>query len=216
MGRQPLEADIDIDCQGSQITTHDPSPAVLGRDDRLHGCAYSTRPAASETVAARGPAVVVFPPMEAPTLERTQRVSCAVAAVVAALSWGCSRTIEEDKPRELVEHRLEPCRQWCTPMLSSECGARPEDRAFRTVDECVESCADVKGGWEWARQEDGTDACAEEWFMAADCMDALSCEEQRDYFWTLPATDHDYPCKAELDAKRHCFYSTPNIEREED
>jgi hypothetical protein len=29
----------------------------------------------------------------------------------------------------------------------------------------------------WGLQEDGTDACADEWFAVADCFDGLSCDE---------------------------------------
>jgi len=132
--------------------------------------------------------------------------------------WGCGRTIEDDEPPELVEHRIEPCRQWCTPYMSPQCGARPEDYSFRSVDECVEDCAAAEpdGGWEWALQADGTDACADEWFIVAECVDALTCEEQRDLFMTIPAIDHEWPCKSELDARAACFYSTPSLDRIED
>lgn len=103
------------------------------------------------------------------------RAASRALATVLVLLAGCNRTIEEDESRELVESRLAPCRQWCEAMLSPECGVRPEERHGRTVDECVEDCAAVEpGGWYWARQEDGTDACAEEWLVAARCIDALT------------------------------------------
>lgn len=146
---------------------------------------------------------------------RSQQLAIGMV-VVAAMSIACGRTIEEEAPRELVEHRMEPCRTWCSAQLSPECGANLEDQAFGTVDECVEDCAAVEpGGWEWARQEDGNDACAQEWFAVADCMDALTCEEQRSYFTRVPASDLDYPCKDELTAKRGCFNSTPSLEKED-
>ena len=153
-------------------------------------------------------------------MERAQRVRwVAAAAVVAAvmLPWGCSRAIEEEEPPVLIEHRIEPCRKWCEPMLSAECGRAADDRPFPTVDACVETCAAAEpGGWEWARQADGTDACAEEWFVVADCMDALTCEEQRFFFREKTPGLEDYPCKEELDARRHCFNSTPSLEKVED
>jgi len=140
----------------------------------------------------------------------------AMGAVVVLLSGGCGRTIEDEDPPELVEHRVEPCRTWCSAQLDLECGARPGDRAFRTVDECVESCAAAEpGGWEWARQEDGTDACAEEWFVMAECMGALTCEDQRSFFQRV-SSDWDYPCKEEIKAKQRCWNSTPSTEKEDE
>lgn len=135
--------------------------------------------------------------------------------MVITVPTACSRTIDEDPPPILVESRLEPCRARCEIQLHPECGARPEDHPFRSVDECVESCADVRGGWWWARQEDGTDACAEEWIAATDCLVSLTCEEQHEFFTNIPAIDPDYPCKDESDAKMRCFDSTPSLEKNE-
>lgn len=148
-------------------------------------------------------------------MDRSQRIGPIARAAVAlwvGLASSCSRTIEEDDPPVLVEHRIEPCRQWCEPMLSRECGRVDEPRPYATIDECIETCAAAEpGGWDWGRQEDGTDACAEEWFLVADCMDALTCEEQRSYF-RRPWGTEDYPCKEELDARSHCFESTPSLD----
>lgn len=150
-------------------------------------------------------------PTQRPPSRRRFTVAVAVAI---SFSTACSRTIDEEDPPSLVESRLEPCRARCEIQLHPECGARPEDHPFRTVDECVESCADVRGGWWWALQGDGTDACAEEWIAAADCLVALSCEEQHEFFTNIPALDPDYPCKEESDAKMRCFDSTPSLEKE--
>ncbi|MCX4247396.1 hypothetical protein [Paraliomyxa miuraensis] len=131
------------------------------------------------------------------------------AATFVLLCWSCGRTIEEDPPRELVEHRIEPCTQWCTNQLDPECGAIIEDQAWRAVDDCMEDCAAVEPeyAWPWGRQPDGTDACAEEWFAAADCIDALTCEERRTYFrWIGPDPRPDHLCKEQLDARRRCYY----------
>lgn len=133
-----------------------------------------------------------------------------------AFPTACSRTIEEEDPPTLVASRLEPCRARCEIQLHPECGARPEDHPFRTVDECVESCADIRGGWSWALQEDGTDACAEEWNGEVECLVALTCEEQHEFFTRIPATGLDYPCTDANDVKMHCFWSTPSLEKVED
>ena len=143
------------------------------------------------------------------------RRSATTLAAAVLLALACSRTIEEDEPLELVESRIEPCRDRCTVMLDPECGARPEDIEFDTVDECVESCAALESGWMWARQPDGTDACAGEWIALATCLVELSCEDQR-WFWRRNLVNgEDYPCKAEEQAQAHCFYSTPSLDRTE-
>lgn len=141
-------------------------------------------------------------------------IALAVALLVSA---ACGRTIEDDEPRELAEHRIEPCRTWCSAAMSPECG-NPQDITWQTVDECTEDCAAAEpGGWSWGLQEDGTDACAEEWYAVADCMALLTCEQQHYFFNTPPvlwATDH--PCHEELAARQLCFNSTPSLDRPED
>ena len=130
-----------------------------------------------------------------------------VATVLVA--WSCGRTIEEDELRELVEHRIEPCTQWCTAMQSPDCGRVDEGQPFHTADECVDDCASLEGEyeWSWAPQPDGTDACTEEWYAVAACMDELTCEEQRAYF-RRPPDANELPCMAELESRRHCFNAT--------
>ena len=145
------------------------------------------------------------------------RRSATTLAAAVLLALACSRTIEEDEPPELVESRIEPCHGMCTMWLDPECGDRPEDHAsYRTVDECAESCAAAEdNAWHWAHQEDGTDACAEEWIAIHDCLIASSCEDRREFFLEIPALDLDYPCKAEEHARDHCFYSTPSLDKVE-
>jgi len=139
-------------------------------------------------------------------MERTPRfVTATAAAMTLLLSSSCGRTIEEEAHRELVEHRIEPCRQFCMAMQSPDCG-RTDEVPLRTVDECVEDCADADpgNGFEWGQQEDGTDACVTEWLAASTCMDALTCEEQRAYFRRTTAIPDDWPCKDEWDVRRDC------------
>ena len=151
-----------------------------------------------------------------PRRRRRFAIAAKVAAMAITFPTACSRTIEQEDPPVLSETRIEPCRARCTIHLDPECGANPEDLAFRTVDECVESCAAAEpGGWGWALQEDGTDACAEEWIAAVECLVALTCEEQHEFFTNIPAIDPDYPCKEESDAKRRCFDSTPSLDKRE-
>jgi hypothetical protein len=126
------------------------------------------------------------------------------AAFLAA--WSCGRTIKEEELRELVEYRIEPCRKWCDAMQSPDCGRIDEPQPFETAEECLEDCAAVDSvyGWDWAPQPDGTDACAVEWYSVANCMDGLTCEEQRAYF-RRPVDDTEYPCMTEIEARQLCF-----------
>lgn len=137
-------------------------------------------------------------------------------AIVLLVLASCGRTIQEDPPRDLVEHRIEPCTQWCTAQFSPECG-RIDEQAYRSAQECAEDCAAVSPvyAWDWARRADGTDACVDEWIAAAACIDALTCTEQRAFF-RRPGTSTDYPCKEELEAKRACFRTTPGLEPTDD
>jgi hypothetical protein len=130
----------------------------------------------------------------------------ALAVVVAVLgSWSCGRTIEEDEPRAVVDHRLESCGAFCSAMLSPDCGIVFEPRPFESVEECTEDCAalDSSNNWDWAPQADGTDACAEEVVVAHECIAGLTCEGQRAYFRRLGTAD-EFPCKAEVDEKMDC------------
>jgi hypothetical protein len=145
-----------------------------------------------------------------------ERLAAATATLAVLLIASCSRTIEEDEPVELIEHRVEPCRSWCEPMLSPDCGREPGNIPYPSVDECIEACAANPGGWEWARLDDGTDACAEEWFAIADCFDGLTCEEHLSFFRRdTGAYPPGYPCTDEIEARRHCFISTPSLDNPE-
>jgi hypothetical protein len=141
------------------------------------------------------------------TTRRASETAGVLAVVVAVLgSWSCGRTIEEEEPREVVEHRIEPCRKFCAAMLSPECGRVDEPLPFASVEECTEDCAalDSDYNWDWVPQADGTDACAEEVIVAHECIGALTCEEQRAYF-RRPGTADEYPCRAEVHAKQDCY-----------
>jgi hypothetical protein len=148
---------------------------------------------------------------------RAKRLVAATATLAVLLPGSCSRAIEEDEPVELVEHRIEPCRSWCEPMLSPDCGRTADNLPYPTVDDCIEACAGAEpGGWRWGLQEDGTDACAEEWFAIAECFDSLTCEQHLSFFRKETADyPPGYPCTDEIEAKLDCFYSTPSLENPE-
>lgn len=142
---------------------------------------------------------------QAPGLGSTARILALVAAV--ALAWSCSRTIEDDEPPELAEHRIEPCRQWCDAMQSPDCGRIDDPQPFASAQDCLDDCAAVESEyeWSWGTLPDGTDACAEEWYAVAACMGGLTCEEQRSYF-RRPPDATEFPCKTELMARSDCYY----------
>lgn len=131
-------------------------------------------------------------------------------AVPLLAAWSCGRTIEEEEPRELVDHRIEPCRQWCDAMQSPDCGRIDEPQPYESAEECTEDCAAVDPEYpsEWAPQPDGTDACTEEWYAVAACFDGLTCEEQRSYFRReTSAYPPGFACADELEARSDCYYA---------
>ena len=136
--------------------------------------------------------------------------STIVVAVMAALltAVACNRTIEDDEP-ELIEHRIEPCRQICDAMHDPDCGAVPLPP--RTADECFVACAKRGSGFQWGLLPDGTDACYDEAIAQIDCILALDCEGRR----LALSGGEGRPCEAEAAAKADCYYTTPNLERED-
>lgn len=120
----------------------------------------------------------------------------ALAATVIALTFGCSRRLEPTK-EDLIEHRVQPCSQWCEIHTSRECG-RPVE-VWDDVDDCVRECAthDGDASFGWGYQSDGTDACAAEWTEMSTCASHLTCEDQRVFF------SEDYGALAE--SERPCW-----------
>jgi hypothetical protein len=109
-----------------------------------------------------------------------------------------------------VEHRISPCTQICKSMQSPECGnvTHPKFPQFSSVDACVESCANPElENWWGGPQEDGEDACLDDWNAYASCVAALACEQQYEH-WNASRVS-DYPCKAEQDSQVLCGQSHP-------
>lgn len=136
--------------------------------------------------------------------------STIVVAVTTALltAVACNRTIEDDEP-ELIEHRIEPCRMLCDAMHDPDCGAVPLPP--RTADECSVACAQPNGNFQWGLQPDGSDACYDEVIAHIDCILALDCEGRR----LALSGGEGRPCEAEAEATAVCFFTTPNLERED-
>ena len=136
-----------------------------------------------------------------------------VVAGVAMLGGGCGPAVEEpDPPIVRAEHRVEPCRTYCSSILDSECGntTHPRQPIYESVDACIDQCADVEEGWHWGPQPDGTDACEDEWSDFANCLDGLTCEDQRQHWDALPTAE--FPCKAERNAHTACGAQHPPLQ----
>lgn len=104
--------------------------------------------------------------------------------LAADASCSCSRQIELEPTRPLLEHRVVECERWCE-VRSSECGPSGDDIKLLSADECVEECASADGSfsWQWGyREEAQDDECIDEWKVHATCLLALSCEDQQTYW----------------------------------
>lgn len=138
------------------------------------------------------------------------RTRVALGLMAGLVIVGCHRKIDEEPEVELIEHRIEPCTVVCTAAYDPQCGA--EELPPRTVEECIEACA-TPGGSQWAYQEDGTDACAEEWFRWANCIEALDCDGRHAAFNEVATPDR--ACGEEALDKADCYYTTPSLDRED-
>ena len=133
-----------------------------------------------------------------------------VAASIVMLGGGCGPAVDEpDPPIVRAEHRVDPCRTYCSSVLDSECGStrHPRQPIYENVDACIDQCADEEGGWHWGLQPDGTDACEDAWSDYAACLAGLSCEDQR-LHWDSPPTS-DFPCKSEQFDHASCGAENP-------
>jgi hypothetical protein len=135
---------------------------------------------------------------------KRQRLGVA-AGMGTALSIAMACGPEPGKEREQIDHRIAPCQTVCESMQSPECGnvTHPQFPRFESVAACVQSCADPElENWWGGPQEDGTDACVDQWSTYSECVAQLSCEEQYE-FWNAPRVS-DYPCKPQDDAHVEC------------
>lgn len=107
---------------------------------------------------------------------------------------------EEEEAVELFERRRETCELRCELLFEPECGAA--EVPFTDENECTEQCMS-EDATNWGLQEDGTDACAEEYSTLHTCMAGATCEEQ---FIIIndPAFASQTPCAGELTAMLEC------------
>jgi hypothetical protein len=109
----------------------------------------------------------------------TERVSVALVCLAAT---ACGPKPKEEK--DLIQRRVEPCRQWCEVQVDAECGSGPT-LAFDDVEGCIDECATPDGNLSagWGYQADTKkDACVPEWNAHRACVAALSCGDRQLYF----------------------------------
>jgi hypothetical protein len=131
-----------------------------------------------------------------------------VVGVALALAAACGPDLEPEKEKpKRVESRVGPCTTECNSMLDPECGfvTHPRFPQYASVDACVDQCAAEDSAAHWGAQEDGTDACSSEWDAYAECLSALSCDDNYSR-WNDPLTG-DYPCKQENEILVNCGYA---------
>ena len=114
---------------------------------------------------------------------------------------GCGPSVE-DEP-ELYERRRPGCEQWCEVVLDPDCGI--PDTPLEDAQECEELCMSEENTL-WGLQEDGTDACFDEYVEFYDCVGGSTCEEQR-IAVTNPAGIHETQCGLQLEAVLDCNLS---------
>lgn len=104
--------------------------------------------------------------------------------VVLLAACGPERRREEEPP-EILEHRLPSCSKWCAAKF--ECGNGADGEiAFDDESSCVEYCASPTSNMvSFSYQGDGVDACVPEFEAMADCVEALTCEDQGRHFGVI-------------------------------
>lgn len=127
----------------------------------------------------------------------------------------------EDRPTEdapvdgLLDRRIGPCEALCE-IVVGDCGPFPNE-TIRTKEDCVRECAtadgDFSSGWGY-QQSTEADACSSEWQAHADCLLALSCEQQKVY-WRPVEEDppkSERACYSESEAVASCVQAHPCCE----
>lgn len=111
---------------------------------------------------------------------------CASSLLLVAGVMACGPKAEPEQEKvEILEHRVPSCTQWCGAKFECGNGANGEI-AFDDEDGCVEYCASPTSNMvSFSYQGDGVDACIPEFEAMADCVDALSCEDQGRHFGVI-------------------------------
>lgn len=143
-------------------------------------------------------------------MTRTRSLPWWSVLVVLLAACGPERRPEEEPP-EILEHRLPACSKWCAAKF--ECGNHGVgEHGLEDEPSCIEACAittsNIVG---FGYQGDGVDACVPEFNAYADCVEALSCEDQARHFGVIePAVQPlDRPCGDELGTTLYCSVDHP-------
>jgi hypothetical protein len=134
-----------------------------------------------------------------------------------AASCTCDGRTTEDPPPddELLEHRIAPCEAMCEVQLG-ECGPLP-NAEITTQAQCVRECASADGnlssGWGY-QQSTKADGCIAQWQAHAECLLALTCDQQQIYWRPVeeqPPFD-ERACSVEWRAMTQCVHEHPCCE----
>lgn len=112
----------------------------------------------------------------------------------------CGPQVEDEEEVRTFERRRPACEVFCGLVLDAECGSDVE--IYEDEQECMDLCLSEDAEY-WFLQEDGTDACGEEFTEYYACADASSCEEQ----WIItnvPARVSETSCLDLSRAYRDC------------
>lgn len=129
-----------------------------------------------------------------------------LVATVLPSCAACGPAVEEDEAPILFERRRPHCQSRCELLLDPDCGA--EGLELGSVDECVENCMSEDFSV-WGLLPDGTDKCFNETVVYYECIDSLTCSEQR-LVNTLPSKVNETECGDEQLALTEC---TPQAEQ---
>ncbi len=112
----------------------------------------------------------------------------------------CGPQVEEEEEVRTFERRRPACEVFCDLVLDPECGSDVE--FYETRQDCMDLCLSEDAEY-WFLQDDGTDACGEEFTKHYECAAASSCDAR----WIItnnPARISETPCVATSEAYGDC------------
>jgi len=112
----------------------------------------------------------------------------------------CGPQVTEEEEVRIFERRRPACETFCGLVLDAECGSDVE--IYESVEECIDLCVSEEAPY-WFLQDDGTDACGEEFTGLYACAESSSCEA-RWIITNLPTRIAETPCVATSEAFLEC------------
>jgi hypothetical protein len=112
----------------------------------------------------------------------------------------CGPQAPEEEEVRTFERRRPACEVFCGLVLDPECGSDVE--IYEDEQECMDLCLSEDAEY-WFLQDDGTDACGEEFTEYYACAAASPCES-RWIITNVPAYIADTPCVETSEAYGDC------------